>query len=196
MNFRKKVSFLLPLLIAFCVSSCQLFKSEKPQQANTSEGYYSIKGFLNDQWHLLHGEPIVLLQVSSFNGTTDSAYVRLDSTLWKNICKQFDPSDISDPKFVNQYQFSTFSDNSLNLIYMNYEAENEGLFTRNLNIGIDNLTHKIKSIFIETEQGNHTYEKSQKLTYIPHNLIRIQTFEKSIISKPENLTVSYFFNFK
>lgn len=193
----KKVLVLFLLFVSlFFSTGCQFLKSPDSATGNDStEGYYSIKGFLDDQWALLNGEPIVLLRVATFNGKKDSSYVKFDSALWVSIRKQFDPSDISDPRFLNQYKFTLYSDNSLNLDFINYEALNKDLFTRSLNMSFDNENHKIKSIFIETRKMNGSYEKSQKLTYMPYTLIRIQTFEKSIISSPENLSVSYYFKF-
>jgi hypothetical protein len=196
MLLTKKNIFLFSLLLTTLFSGCSYLKKEKPVKENSGEGYYSVKGFLDDQWRLLNNQPIVLLRVSKFNDRTDSAYVPLDSSLWKNIRKQFDPSDISDTRFLNQYKFSTFSDNDLNIIYFNYEALSKKLLTQKLNISADNLTHRILSVFIETRNENKTYEKTQKLTYIPHRFIQIQSFEKSIISRPEDLLVTYYFSYK
>lgn len=196
MLVNKKTAILFSLFLGLIFSSCQFLEKQPVlEQKNTDEGYYSISGFLDDQWNIIGGQPYVLLRVASFNGQIDSSYVHLDSTLWKNIRKQFDPSDISSSRFLNQYTFSMYKEDALNLIYLNYEANLPSLFTRKLNVGVDNLNHKIRTVFIETRSGNRTYEKAQKLTYIPHKLIRIQSFEKSVVSKPEELMVSYYFDY-
>lgn len=191
----KRTIFLLSIVTITFLSGCRFLKKDNPLKNNTGDGYYSVKEFLDDQWHLLSDQPIVLLRVAKFNGKADSSFVPLDSTLWKNIRKQFDPTDISDPRFLNQYNFTSYSDNALSLIYVNYEANNKNLLTRTFNISADNLNHKIRSVFIETHSGNRTYEKSQKLTYVPHRLIQIQSFEKSIISRPEDMLITYYFKY-
>lgn len=177
-------------------SGCKWLDKDKLQPANSSEEtYYSIKGFLDDQWHYLKGQPFTLLRVSTFNGRSDSSFVRLDSVVWKGIRKQFDASDISDSRFLGQYDFSMYDEDALNQVVLTYTANNKDLLTQKLNIGMDNVNHRIQTIYIETHNGNRTYEKTQKLTYIPRQVISIQVFEQSVISKPENLRVAYYFKY-
>ena len=190
----KHIFYLLPALLF--VSGCQWFDKDRLQPPDSNgDTYYSIKGFLDDQWHFLEGQPIVLLRVATFNGQSDSSFVRLDSALWKEIRKQFDASDIGETRFLGQYDFSMYQENALNQIVLTYTAKNPDLLTRKLDIGMDNVNHRIQTVYIETRTGNRTYEKNRKLTYIPRQVISIQAFEKSVISKPENMRVAYYFKY-
>lgn len=191
-----RISTIYLLLLSLGLfSGCKYIKEKTrlPENKDNEETYFSIKQFLDDQWNLLHDQPILLLRVAEFNGKKDSAYVELDSTVWRNIRKQFDPADISNPRFLGQYDFSYFEENRLNMITLNYTSKNKKLFTKTIDIEMDNHTQRVRSIYIETSRNNRTYMKSQKLTYFPRNLIRIQTFEKSVISKSEELSISYYF---
>lgn len=193
MHFRHTYYLLLGVLL---LSGCKWFDKDRQQlNASDSDTYYSIKGFLNDQWHFLQGQPIVLLRVATFNGKSDSSFVSLDSTVWKEIRKQFDASDIGEARFLGQYDFAMYNEDALNQIAMAYTAKNKDLLTQKVNIGIDNVNHQVQTIYIETHKSNRTYEKTQNLTYIPHQVIAIQSFEKSIISRPENLRVAYYFKY-
>lgn len=193
MRFTYIACLLLGLLV---VSGCKWLDKDKVQpKHNNAETYYSIKGFLDDQWRYLEGQPITLLRVATFNGHSDSSFVRLDSTVWKEIRKQFDATDIGESRFIGQYDFSMYDEDALNQVVLTYTAKNKELLTRKMDIGMDNVTQRIGTIYIETHSGNRSYEKTQKLTYIPRQVISIQAFEKSVISKPENLRVAYYFKY-
>jgi len=190
----KHIGYLFLGLLFF--SGCKWFDKDQLQPENSNaETYYSIKGFLDDQWRYLEGQPITLLRVATFNGHSDSSFVRLDSTVWKEIRKQFDPSDIAESRFLGQYDFSMYDEDALNQIVLSYTAKNNDLLTQKLNIGMDNVNHRIRTIYIETRKSNRTYETSRKLTYIPRQVISIQAFEKSVISKRENMRVAYYFKY-
>ncbi|HET8574059.1 MAG TPA: hypothetical protein VFL76_09320 [Edaphocola sp.] len=196
MHFRHVYHCAVLLLGLPFLSGCKWFDKDRQQPKNASaDTYYSIKGFLDDQWRFLEGQPIVLLRVATFNGKSDSSFVSLDSMVWKEIRKQFDASDIGEPRFLGQYDFSMYNEEALNQIVLSYTAKNRDLLTQKINIGMDNVNHQVRTVYIETHKGNRTYEKTQKLTYIPRQVISIQAFEKSIISRPENLRVAYYFKY-
>lgn len=192
-----KKYFLMSLgLWLLLLSGCKYFKKstyEPPEEEQ--ETYFSVSEFLDDQWKLLAGQPYMLLKVTNFNGSKDSSMVLLDSTLWQQIREPFDAADIGKVQFLEQYRFTTYKENVLNAIYINYEALYKDLYTRRLNVGMDNYNYKIQSIYIEAEKRNRTYTSIRKLTYIPQKSIRIQGFEKSIISKPEEMNVVYYFSY-
>jgi len=183
---------LLAFILGICFSAC---KSEilKPEAKAEQETYFSVKQFFDDQWKTRHGIPYTLMRVSTFNGISDSTYLGLDSTLWQNIRHVFDEADIGDPKFLGQYQFNLFSDDQTDVIFLNYEAKNPTLFMRKMNIGMDQFTHRVRSLYIETEQQNRIYKRKQKLLYAPNKLIQIQEFEQSALAPEKDLKIEYIY---
>ena len=63
------------------------------------------------------------------------------------------------------------------------------LFTRNMQITADQVTNKVKSIYIETNKDGRV----QKLYYAPIRLIQIQEFESSLLGGERNLRLEYRF---
>lgn len=182
-------AFLLCFLI-FSLASCK----NKPEVVDEDAAtYFSIKQFLDDQWKNREGIPYSLTKISTMNGITDSAYIGLDSVVWKNIRAKFDPTDISDTKFLDQYDISSFEEESMDFTTLRYEAKTKKQFTQIMNIDIDNFNNRVRSIYIETLKENSIYKKTEKLLYIPDDLIQIQEFEKSVVSPEKNTKISFRF---
>ena len=108
---------------------------------------------------------------------------------WKSILQPFFASDISDKKYLDQYNFSLFEDDVTDTRTLMYEAKDTKLFTKLLQIVTDQENNKITSIYVETEKNG----KLQKLLYAPVKLIQIQEFETSVIGNDKALKVEYFF---
>lgn len=189
MNFFKLIPLLLLCFIAFACS--QKKKVNNPEQ----ETYFSVKQFLDDQWKNREGNPYSLMKVVDFNGKTDSTIVSLDSNLWKLIRPFFDEANIGDVEHFGQYEFNSFEEETLDMIMLHYEAINKKAFTRKMDIGVDVFTHRVKSVYIETQKKNAIYLKTQKLLFIPDRIIQIQEYEKSIVSPAKKMNISYYFDF-
>lgn len=150
--------------------------------------YFSIKQFARDQWNTYRGQPFGIEKFVSLNGKTDSVLTNAFDLPWSSIFQPFFESDISDPKFLGQYNFSSFKDDATYTLNLYYEAKDDKLFTRKLMISVDDVTAKVKSIYIETEGDNIT----RKLLYIPVKIISIQEFEQSA-GEPKELRIEYRF---
>lgn len=166
-----------------------------PVNPEDQETYFSVRQFLDDQWATRHGQPVILLRITVFNGTTDTSFVSLDSTLWSTIRMKFDQADIGDPKFLDQYRFNLFEDKDLQLINLNYEAKSGDLFTRKMNIGVDAFNNRVRTVYIETNKHNKVYQRSQKLYYAPDRIIQIQEYEKSATMPEKSLKVEYHYRY-
>jgi hypothetical protein len=184
---------LLILITGFYFSACKNLEVH-PEQKMEGDTYFSVKQFFDDQWATRHGQPITLTRISTFNGISDSAFLGLDSALWQNIRHIFDEADIGDPKFLGQYKFSLFTDDQTDITFLNYEAEKPNLFMRKMNIGMDQFTHKVRTLYIETQQKNRIYTRTQKLLYVPDKIIQIQEFEKSAIAPEKELKIEYIYS--
>jgi hypothetical protein len=175
-----------------CFACTSKKAAEKPKDQET---YFSVRQFLDDQWKTRKGQPIALLRITSFNGTSDSSFVNLDSTLWSNIRMKFDQADIGNPKFLDQYRFNLFEDADLQLVNLNYEAKSDELFTQKMNIGVDAFNNRVRSVYIETRIRNKVYRRSQKLYYAPDRVIQIQEYEKSATMPEKDLKVEYHYRY-
>lgn len=155
--------------------------------------YFSIRQFTQDQFHTFGAQPFTIEKKVTLNGKTDSSLVSVLALDWPSILKTFFQSDISDPKFLGQYNFSVFDDDATTSRTYYYEAKTDGLFTRSLQIVTDPFTDKVKSIYIETAKNGRFSQKTQKLFYIPIKTIQIQEFESSFMSEDKNLRIEYRF---
>lgn len=182
---------ILPLITALLLlSSCQ---KKLPQGYEPGDEYFSIQNFLDDQWKLKGGQPFVLERKIILNGQSDSSLVPLDSALWTNVRAIFDKTDISDPKYLSRYAFTLLEDKATAVTTLLYQAKEKKLFTRKVMVGMDSYTHKLKSVYIETESNNWIHTKTQKLSYITNRSIQIIEFEKSIASPKKELLLRYSF---
>ena len=67
---------------------------------------------------------------------------------WRSIAVQFWDTDISDSSFRSKYEVNTFQDPSMQTMTLYYEAKDEQLVTQVLQVVVDLLNKKIKSIYI------------------------------------------------
>jgi hypothetical protein len=189
----------LKFLVTIAVSLSLLGFKEKQKSTSAKEEdvatYFSIKDFFKDQWNTRRGSPYTLLRIVTLNGKTDSAFVDLDSTLWFSLKAKFDAADIGDRKFLDQYNFDLLEDDVSETRYLHYEAKNPELFMRKMDIGADQFTNLVKSVYIETREGGKAFERSQKLQYIPDRIFQIQEYEKSAAAPEKNLKIEYRYNY-
>lgn len=187
----KFIHILFILLALFLTQSCK----QKPQEENPNvDTYFSVKQFLDDQWVNREGIPFTLRKITTFNGITDSSFIGLDSTVWQQIREKFDPTDISKPEFLDQYFYSNYDEDALDLTILHYEAKDKNLFTQKMDVNVDMFNNRVRSIYIETRKKNAIYIKTEKLLYAPDQIIQIQQFEKSIVSPIKEMKVVYLFD--
>ena len=183
----KNVVF-IGVLFLIIISSCK--KKQEEAKIDASKGtYFSIVQFASDQFSTYGGQPYTLQKVVNLNGKVDSSYESALKMDWAAVLKPFFESDISNKKFLGQYNFNLFDDDATLSRNYFYEAKDEKLFTKTLQISTDPLNNKVTSIYIETEKGG----KVQKLLYRPVKLIQIQEIETSFFGKDKNLKVEYYF---
>jgi len=176
--------------IIVCCLFCGCKKEKHKHIVDVSGGsYFSITQFANDQFRTFWEQPFTLEKIAIENGKKDSSLVSAFELDWAKALKPFFKADISDPKFIGQYNFSEIKDDATVSKTYFYEAKNKDLFVRTLQIITDPFTDKIKSIFIETEKDG----KTQKLYYKPVKLIQIQEYESSFFGKDKNLRIEYRF---
>lgn len=185
----------ITLFAAITLVSC---KNNGPaaQQENggtTGAGYFSVKQFIKDQWDTYRGQPFGLQKIIYLNGKTDSSMISAYDMDWGTVFKTFFETDISDPKFLGRYNFTSFPDDATETQNFYYEAKEDGLFTRKLQISADNVSHKVRSIYIETAKNGKWSNFSQKLFYMPLKTISIQEFEWAQTGPSKELRVEYRF---
>ena len=184
--------FSLVICCFLILSGCKKNKQEETQ--DTDEGsYFSIRMFARDQFSVFGEQPFTLEKIVVLNGQRDSSMVHATDVDWAGVLRIFFEADISDKKFLDRYSFSVLEDDVTDTRTYLYEAKEEDLFTRSLQINADPVNNKIKSIYIETRKKDFWGSKQQKLFYIPIELIQIQEFQSPLIGSDRNLRIEYRF---
>lgn len=187
--FQRSILFTTICIVLY---SCAAKKAD-PKPEIKGGTYFSIVQFTLDQWNTHHGQPYGMQKMAYMNGKTDSALINAYNLDWGAVFKVFFATDISDPKYLGQYNFSMFEDNATTTRNFFYEAKNDELFTRKFQVSADQFTDKVRSIYIETEKKTRWGTVTQKLLYIPLKVISIQEFEWSGGNKPKELRIEYRF---
>lgn|SRR5690606_21494840 len=190
-----KISILLLVPLLFFACKEKQKSTSTDQEETNKETYFSVTQFLDDQWANRHGIPYTLQRVTVLNGRSDTTYVLLDSTLWQNIRAQFDAADISEVKFLDRYQFSFVEDNTTETNNLMYEAKEEDLFLQSMVVAADMFTDMVRTVYLETKDTREGYTRTQKLSYIPDQVIQIQEFEKSSATPKKELLIQYKFEY-
>ncbi|MBS1781911.1 MAG: hypothetical protein JSS78_02475 [Bacteroidetes bacterium] len=152
--------------------------------------YFSIRQFANDQFRTYWGQPFSFEKIEIENGNmVDSTIVSASTLDWAKVLDPFFKTDISDPKYLDQYNFSEVDDDATVSKTYIYEAKDKNFFTRSVQISTDPFTGKIKSLFIETEKNGD----QQKLYYKPLKVIQIQTYKATLLGKGKNIRTEYRF---
>ncbi len=182
---------LLPLLFLLFITSCS--KSEKAAEDSPEGTYFSIIQFTKDQWKTYKGQPFGIKKTVYLDGTADSTTTNAIDLDWASVFKVFFDTDISDKKFIGQYDFSAFRgiDKDVNGFY--YEANNPKLYTKKLQITAEDITGRVKSIYIEAGKSDRMGTRSLKLFYTPLSSITIQEMETSKTGQKKELRVVYEF---
>lgn len=185
--------FFLPLLCcSLFLYSCK--KEEAPKAISPNQaGYFSIKDFIKDQWNTYHGQPLVIKQYTTLNGHTDSVELSSLRMKWSKLIHIFYQTDISDPKFLDQYDFETFDEGLTQTRNFIYTARNPELYTQKLQIAADLVTHKIRSIYIETSKQSFWSTRTQKLLYAPMRSLLVHETNDPLIGSTKELNIEYKF---
>lgn len=187
---------LLPVVAVVLLVACK--PRVKPQSAdiadNAGQGtYFSINQYIKDQWNTYLGQPYSIIKVTKQNGKTDSVIMNAYTIEWGDIFKRFFESDIGKPQYIGHYKFDMFLDESTDTRNFYYEAIDDTLYTRKLQISAMQENNKIRSIYIETEKRSGTRDVIQKLYYSPLSVIQIQEFDALATGDKNQLFIAYYF---
>jgi hypothetical protein len=185
--------FLLFASITISIMSCKKKEAVNANHDLSKGTYFSIKDFTKDQWKTFHGQPFVINQHITLNGKTDSVLVSALNMKWSQVFKIFFETDISDPKFLEKYEFSMFEESTTQTRTFTYTARDPELFTQKLQIAADEYNNKIRSIYIETQKETFWNKQTQKLLYSPVHVIQIQEHNDPLIGRQKDLVIEYKF---
>jgi uncharacterized lipoprotein len=188
-HFSMAAKRLFAVFIVLLLSACS--KTDRVQEKAAEGTYFSIIEFAQDQWYMYQGQPRSILKKVYFDGKTDSTYTNAFEVDWASVLKVFFETDISDPKYIGQYDFSAFEEATTTSKGFYYEAKNEKLYTRRIHITSDYFTDNVKSIYIEAEKSDRMGTKSLKLFYEPLQSISIHELETSKTGQKKELRVVY-----
>lgn len=182
------------VLLLLCVSTGIACKKNTDAKPDLSQGtYFSIKDFARDQWKTFNGQPYLLNQFTTLNGKTDSTSVSAITLKWSAIFNTFFETDISDPKYLDKYDFVNLLEPTTQSRTFSYSAKEPDLFTQKLQITIDNFTGRIRNIYIETQKTSFWNKQTKKLLYTPVRVLQIQEYNEPLIGKGKELIVEYKF---
>ena len=157
--------------------------------SDTTQTYFSVRQFLQDQLQTYWGQPYSLHRIATVNGKVDSSMVNFSNMEWAPIYKAFLDADIGFIKYLGHYKFSRFETDQTGNVTLSYDATEEKLFTRTLQLQVDPTNDRILNIYIQTRKDS----KSQKLLYIPLKVIQIQEDDASWTGSKQNIRLEYRF---
>jgi hypothetical protein len=175
-------------------TSCQKYKTSD-LVVNDGDTYFSIKQYAADQIQMFAGVPHSLYRITELNGEKDTTIANFLDMDWAPIFQAFSAADIAQQKFVGQYDFSEYDDNTTGSRGLMYTAKPQfsELLTRVLQINTDPTNNRITSIYIETVKKDFWSSTKQKLLYVPLRVMQIQEEKHYLIGKARNLRVDYRF---
>ena len=162
MRYVALIGFALLLLCTQTLVSCRADKNKIVKDTVLKGNYYSVKQFFQDQWNSFEGQPYSLYKITENAKGIDTQMVSALDLNWRSIAVQFWDTDISDSSFRFKYEVNTFQDPSMQTMTLYYEAKDEQLVTQVLQVVVDLLNKKIKSIYIsanKTRNGLHLVQK-------------------------------------
>ena len=182
------------LLVLLAMASCKKKEKAAVDTTDIKGNYFSIKQFALDEWNTFSGEPFLIEKsVRINNGKPDSSMTNSDTISWAPIFKAFFDADISDRKFIGKYTFTQFDDREDETHNFFYQANDEDLFTQKLLITIDDVSSKVKGIYVETYKMTFMNTTVQKLYYSPMKTIQIQNDEKPMLGSKKFTVTEYTF---
>lgn len=162
-----------------------------PEGYQEGDANFSVSQFLEDQYTMYEGQPYLLKKSISINGEVDTGYQQLDSAFFFHIKSIFDKTDISELKYLSEYDYLYTEEEYYHSLI--YTAKDEDLFTQMLVVNLSYNTNRILHVYIETKKDNLFHTKTQKLTFAPQKFIQIIEYEKSFLSSPKNIKLDYAF---
>ncbi len=177
------------VFVGLSVSSC---KEKNPLDAFTEvKGtYFSINQYIIDEWTSHAGEPLVFKKSVKSNGKTDTTLINADNLDWPSVLDLFVATDISNRKYLGQYTFSQFDDETDKSHNFMYVANKGDMFVQKLLITM-NFDMKVRGVYIETFKKTLFKETQQKMLYAPLKTIQIQQYEKPFIGATREVITKY-----
>lgn len=184
----------LPLILsaAFCLT---LFACKEKQKSATTEQkaapiaplkvedttqtYFSIKDYLDQQWVLKKDNPYTLLKVVIANGKRDSTFVPLDSTAWYAMMQPFYVADISDKKYLGWYRFDSFENDEAEEVHIHYEAIAPDTIMRKMDIAANRYSGMVNLVYMETRNKTDNVITTRKMTYKRDDFVQVVESEKT-----------------
>lgn len=188
------VKFFAICLLSACFISCKNKTETEEVKPPVNNGtYFSIKQFAADQWYTHYGQPYGVIKISFHGNKPDSTLTNSFDIEWGMILKTFFESDISDRKYIGHYNFSAFEDETTKTKNYYYEAKDDNLFTRKLQIMFSASNGRVQTIYIETAKKTAGSTRIQRLMYMPAKLISIQEFAESNPGAENDVRLEYRF---
>lgn len=183
----------LSIVTLLLMSSLACKKKAEPKYDTSKGTYFSIRDFARDQWSTFGGQPFVINQFTTLNGKRDSVLISALELKWSAVFKTFFETDISEPKFLDRYQFDNFLEETTQSRTFSYTAKDPELYTQKLQITIDNFTGKIRNIYIEAQKASFWNKQTKKLLYTPVRVLQIQEHNEPLIGQSKDLIIEYKF---
>jgi hypothetical protein len=193
MRYVALIGFALLLLCTQTLVSCRTDKNKIVKDTVLKGNYYSVKQFFQDQWNSFEGQPYSLYKITEDAKGIDTQMVSALDLNWRSIALLFWYTDISDSSFRSKYEVNTFQDLSMQTMTLYYEAKDEQLVTQVLQVVVDLLNKKIKSIYITANKTQNGLHLVQKLLYKPLKTIQIQEELYLPSGVTQKSTTSYIF---
>lgn len=145
---------------------------------DTTQTYFSVKEYLDQQWNLKKDNPYTLLKIVVENGKRDSSFVPFDSTNWFTILQPFYIADIGDKKYLGWYRFDSYKDDDAEEVHIRYEAIAPDTIMRKMDVAANPFSGTVNLVYMETRHQTGQGIISRKMTYKRDDFIQIIESDK------------------
>lgn len=150
----------LTVISVLAISGLQ---SCKPEITNTGNAYFDLKGYFKQEADRLSANKPSVYKSASHNKTTQDKSIII--TDWDGELALFSGSDINKPAWRGEYTVIEKADSIV------YKAKKPELKVRE--VRIRRKGQKVTAIFIVNKTKNLLYHSTEKLSYYPDSLYRI-----------------------
>lgn len=191
MSLLRSLTSIILAVVSLMLTSCGDYTQSYTDGKISDSSYFPIKVYAAAQIKTYFGAPYTLYRISHLDGVVDTTLVNYYNMDWGDILKPFLATDISERKYIGQYDFAVSDDEITGNRGYTYTAKTPDLYTRLLQVNFDPTNFRIRSIYIETHKGDFWGSRSGKLLYVPLRIIQIQETSKTLLGKVRNLRVDY-----
>ena len=162
--------------------------NEKEKNNDGPDQIYPVSLFFQEQIHEVDSLKLPTVKYSVTNLRKDTAAISMEE--FKALAKEFVDSDITQPAIRKHYKETSFADQSIPSITLNYSTDNKDLAIQRVDVILDPnpvTDDKVKTIYIEKKETLRDTVVIKKLYWKAGKNFQVIT-SKKVGGQPENIS--------